>query len=56
MAQIDATQNEVPNIVIKGFPKILFYKNNDKENPIEFNEDRTEEGMIKFLKEHSSFE
>lgn len=54
IAKMDATENEVPGVNIKGFPTIKFYKNGSKNAPMDFDGDRTEEGMIKFLKENAS--
>lgn len=55
IAKMDSTENEVEGIAIKGFPTLKFFKKGEKQTPIEFNGDRTEEGIIKFLKENVSF-
>lgn len=52
IAKMDSTANEVEGVKVQGFPTIKFYPANRKSNPIDFNGDRTEEGFIKFLKEH----
>lgn len=54
IAKMDATENEVEGVSIKGFPTIKFYKKGNKQSPMDFDGDRTEEGMMKFLKENTS--
>lgn len=51
---VDATANEVPSVKISGFPTIKFYPGNAKDAPVDFDGDRSEEGIIKFLKEKST--
>lgn len=51
---MDSTENEVEGVSIKGFPTIKFYKKGNKQSPMDFDGDRTEEGMMKFLKENTS--
>ena len=53
LAKMDATENEIDSVTITGFPTIKFYPGNKKNSkPIDFNGERTTEGIIKFLKEH----
>jgi len=33
IAMIDATQNEVQNVVVRGYPTFFFYKKTDKQSP-----------------------
>lgn len=55
LAKIDATENDVENIELDGFPTALFYAGNKKnEKPIEYEGDRSVDDMIKFIKEHAS--
>jgi len=54
LAKIDATANEVPSVQIKGFPTLKFYPSNKKSAPIDFEGDREVEGIIKWLKEHTT--
>lgn len=56
IAKIDATANEVPGVNIRGFPTIKFFPGNNKSNPVEFDGERTEEGIISWLKDHVSHE
>lgn len=50
MAKIDATENEVDGLEISGFPTILFYRANNKVRPLKFDDDRSEKGLLQFLK------
>lgn len=54
IAKCDATANEVPGVNIKGFPTLKFYPGNAKSSPIDFDGDRSEEGIIKFLQDHTT--
>jgi len=50
LAKMDATENEVESVTITGFPTIKFYPGNKKDSkPIDFNGERTTEGIIKFI-------
>ena len=54
LAKIDGSSNEIEQVIIKGFPTILFFPGNKKkENPIEYKGKRTTKDVIKFIKEHS---
>jgi hypothetical protein len=50
IAKIDSTLNEVEGISIRGFPTLKFFPANDKANPIDFEGERTTEGIITWLK------
>lgn len=54
IAKCDSTANEIKGVDIKGFPTLKFYPGNNKSKPIDFDGDRTEEGIIKWLKEHTT--
>ena len=50
LAKMDATENEIESVTITGFPTIKFYPGNKKDaKPMDFNGERTTEGIIKFL-------
>ena len=55
IAKCDSTANEIKGVDIKGFPTLKFYPGNNKSKPIDFDGDRTEEGIIKWLKEHTTY-
>jgi len=48
IAKIDSTANDSP-AEIQGFPTIILYPAGDKENPINFEGDRTAKAMKKFI-------
>jgi len=50
LAKMDATENEIESVFIRSFPTIKFYPGNKKDiEPIDFNGERTTEGVIQFL-------
>ena len=50
IAKIDGSQNEVESIAITGFPTIMFFPGNKKnQNPIEYKGKRTTEDIISFI-------
>jgi len=51
IAKMDATANEVDGVSIQGFPTIKFYPKGNKQNPVDYDGERTEEGFIKYLQE-----
>jgi len=55
IAKIDATANDVnPTLNIRGFPTIKFFPANNKNEPVEYEGDRTKEDFIEFLQKHAS--
>jgi protein disulfide isomerase len=54
LAKVDATANEIPGVAVKGFPTLKFFVNGKKDAPLDFEGDRTEEGIIKYLQEKVS--
>jgi len=53
IAKVDATENDTP-VDIKGFPTILFYPADDKQNPLTYEGDRTEQAMAQFVRENAA--
>lgn len=37
-----------------GFPTLLFFRGNDKENPVPFNGERTFDALVAFIKQHAT--
>ncbi|EPX72764.1 protein disulfide isomerase [Schizosaccharomyces octosporus yFS286] len=54
VAKVDATENDL-DVSISGFPTIMLFKANDKENPLFYEGDRSLEDMSSFIEKHSSF-
>ena len=53
LAKMDGSANEVETVSIKGFPTILFFPKNKKENPVKYEGKRTTEDIIRFIKINS---
>jgi len=54
IAKIDATNNDInPLFGIKGFPTIKLFRSNDKQNPIDYEGDRTKDDLIEFIQKNS---
>ena len=47
--EIDATVNEIPGIIIEGYPTIYLYKRNDKSHPILYHGEDTYGDISKFI-------
>eukprot|EP00828_Plagiopyla_frontata_P046054 TRINITY_DN805_c0_g1_i7.p2 TRINITY_DN805_c0_g1~~TRINITY_DN805_c0_g1_i7.p2 ORF type:complete len:290 (-),score=73.73 TRINITY_DN805_c0_g1_i7:115-984(-) len=56
LAEYDATENENEGVSVQSYPTIKLYKANNKKKPIDFDNPRTVEGFIQFLKENASVE
>jgi len=55
IAKIDATSNDVnPKFEIRGFPTIKLFPANNKENPINYQGDRTKDDLLQFVQENAS--
>ena len=54
LTKINAIENEIESIDDYGFPKIKFYPGNKKDKPpIDYNGDKSVEGIIKFIKNNA---
>ena len=49
VAKMDATANEHPSLEVRSFPVIKLYKKGSKDAPVDFEGDRTFDGMLEFL-------
>lgn len=54
IAKLDATRNEVPNLSFTGYPTLLLFRGDNKQNPLQFTGSRSVEEMMKFLATHGS--
>jgi len=53
IGKIDATENDTP-VEIEGFPTIILFPADDKENPITYDGDRTLDAMAEFVRENAA--
>jgi len=54
ITKIDATANDVsPKLGIKGFPTIKLFPSNNKQDPIDYEGDRTVESFVTFIQENA---
>ena len=54
IAEVDATENDIPGISVRSFPTLKFFPSQSKHNPIDYSGDRNVDAMLKFIKEKSS--
>jgi protein disulfide-isomerase A1 len=52
IAKVNAESNELPQVKIEGFPTIKLWPAGKKDAPVDYHGERTEEGLMTFLKEH----
>eukprot|EP00183_Erythrolobus_madagascarensis_P004319 CAMPEP_0185857626 /NCGR_PEP_ID=MMETSP1354-20130828/29597_1 /TAXON_ID=708628 /ORGANISM="Erythrolobus madagascarensis, Strain CCMP3276" /LENGTH=487 /DNA_ID=CAMNT_0028559897 /DNA_START=58 /DNA_END=1521 /DNA_ORIENTATION=+ len=54
IAMMDATENDAPvEVKAKGFPTVHFYPAGEDQKPIAYSGDRSEEDIVKFIKDNS---
>ena len=53
IAKMEATQNEVPGIEIKGYPTLTLWARGKKEFPLDCQE-RTVDGLMQYLEQNTS--
>jgi len=53
IAKIDGTENDTP-VEIRGFPTMMFFRAKHKSDPLQYDGDRTEEAMAKYIRENGS--
>jgi len=51
--KVDSTENEVSGVEIQGYPTVKFWRRDKSAVPLDFNGDRTAEGIIQWIKEHT---
>jgi protein disulfide-isomerase A1 len=56
IAKMDATTNEVENLEIEGFPTLKFYPANNKNSPIDYDDDRSQNAFVNWIKKHATTE
>ncbi|ODQ80949.1 hypothetical protein BABINDRAFT_15951, partial [Babjeviella inositovora NRRL Y-12698] len=54
IANLDHTLNDVPGLLLKGYPTLILYPAGDKANPVTFGGQRSFEELSKFIKENGS--
>lgn len=53
IAKMDATKNEFPAFVVKGYPTLALYKPGDKNQAVYYRGEPKVESLIKFMEEHT---
>lgn len=56
IVKVDSTENEVAGVDIQGFPTLKFWGKDKSAEPIDYNGERTADGIIDWLKEHTEYE
>ena len=56
LVKVDSTENEVAGMEIQGFPTLKFWGKDKSKAPIDYTGDRTADGIIAWMKEHTEYE
>jgi protein disulfide-isomerase-like protein len=56
LIKVDSTENEVASVNVEGFPTLKYWGKDKSVEPIDFDGDRTSDGIIEWLKEHTQYE
>lgn len=56
IAKVDSTENEVAEVDIQGFPTLKFWGKDKSQGPIDYTGERTADGIVNWLKDHTSHE
>jgi protein disulfide-isomerase A1 len=56
IANLDSTLNEVADVEITGFPTLKFWGKDKSQPPIDYNGERTADGIVQWLKDHTQYE
>jgi len=54
IAKVDSTANEIEGVHVQGYPTIKFYPAHGKSSPVDFDGERTAEGVVSWLKTHAT--
>jgi len=52
VAKLDGSVNDAPGIAVEYFPMVFLYPKGAKDSPIEYQGERTEEGLLEFIQQH----
>ena len=56
LVKVDSTENEIAGVDIQGFPTLKFWGKDKSVAPIDYTGERTADGIINWLKEHTEYE
>lgn len=56
LVKVDSTENEIAGVDIQGFPTLKFWGKDKSVPPVDYTGERTADGIINWLKEHTEYE
>ena len=56
IVKVDSTENEVPGLDVQSFPTVKFWRRDKSQQPIDFNGERTADGIVQWIKEHTEYD